>query len=120
MDTKRAQRVADSLLHEVAQILQKDVKDPRIGFVTLTGATVSPDLRVAKIYYTVLGEEQTRTASAQGLASARSFIRREVGQRLRLRVVPDVRFLYDDSLAQTLHLQEILEDLSHGSKEPDR
>jgi ribosome-binding factor A len=120
LDTKRAQRVADSLLHEAALILQKDVKDPRIGFVTLTGVKISPDLRVAKIYYTVLGAEENRKASAEGLASARSFIRREIGQRLRLRVVPDVRFLYDDSLARTLHLQEMLEDLSHGSEEPDR
>ncbi|MDW7711161.1 MAG: 30S ribosome-binding factor RbfA [Deferrisomatales bacterium] len=120
MDTKRAQRVADSLLHEAAQILQKDVKDPRIGFVTLTAARVSPDLRAAKIYYTVLGAEEHRKASAQGLASARSFIRRELGQRLRLRVVPDVRFVYDDALAQTLHVQELLEDLAHGSKESDR
>lgn len=120
MHTRRTERVADNLLHEVAQILQKDVKDPRIGFVTLTGVKVSPDLRVAKIYYTVLGEAVNRKASAEGLASARSFIRREIGQRLRLRVVPDVRFLYDESMEQTLHVQEMLEDLSHGSEEPDR
>lgn len=120
MHTRRTQRVADSLLHEVAQILQKDVKDPRIGFVTLTGAKVSPDLRVATVYYTVLGEEENRKASAQGLASARAFIRREVGQRLKLRLVPDVRFLHDDSMAQTLHVQELLEGLSHAPEEPDR
>jgi len=120
MQTRRTERVSDLLLHEIAQILQKDVKDPRIGFVTLTAVQVSADLRVATVRYTVLGEQANREACAQGLRSATPFIRREVGHRLRLRAVPDLRFAFDDAMEKTLHLQEMLEELSHGSDEPDR
>ncbi len=120
MQSRRTERVSDLLLHEIAQILQKDVKDPRVGFVTLTGVQVSADLRVAKVRYTVLGDETNREACVQGLRSATSFIRREVGRRLRLRAVPDLHFVFDDTLEKTLHLQEMLEELSHGPKEPDR
>lgn len=120
MKTRRTQRVADLILQEAAGILQKDVKDPRVGFVTLTAVVLSADLAVAKVYYTVLGEQANREASAHGLASAAPFVRREIGRRLRLRVVPEIRFLYDDTVEKTLHLQEMLEGLSHGPDESDR
>lgn len=120
MQTRRTQRVADLILQEAAGILQKDVKDPRVGFVTLTGVTVAADLRSAKIFYTVLGEEANREASARGLASATPFVRREIAHRLRLRAAPEIRFLYDDSIEKTLHLQEMLEEISHGPDESDR
>ncbi len=119
MESRRAHRVADLIRHEIAQILRKDVKDPRIGFVTLTDVEVSADLRVAKVYYTVLGDDSQRSETARGLQSAVTYIRREVGQRLRLKAVPEVRFLYDESLERGMRLQSVLEDLHHEPEEPD-
>lgn len=120
MDTKRTQRVADLLVHEVAHILQRDVKDPRVGFVTLTGAKVSPDLHYAWIYYTVLGEGAVREETRKGLDSARAFIRREVAPRLQLKSLPDIRFVYDDSVDRGFRLEELLQEIRHEPDEPDR
>lgn len=120
METRRTHRVADLIRHEVAQILQKDVKDPRIGFLTLTGVEVSPDLSVARVYYTVLGGPANREETAKGLHSATPFIRRELGHILRLRVVPELRFLYDEALERGFRLQETLEDIRHDSEDPHR
>lgn len=120
MDTKRSRRVADQILHEVAQILQREVKDPRVGFVTLTGAKVSPDLHYAWLFYTVLGEEATRDATRKGLESAAPFIRREIGQRLRLKTTPELRFSYDESVERGFRLEELFQGFRHESDETDR
>lgn len=120
MDTKRTQRVADLLVHEVARILQREVKDPRVGFVTLTGAKVSPDLHYAWIYYTVLGEGTVREDTKKGLDSATAFIRHEVAPRLRLRSMPDLRFVYDESVDRGLRLEELLQEIHHEPEETDR
>lgn len=120
MDTKRTQRVADLLVHEIARILQREVKDPRIGFVTLTGAKVSPDLHVAWVYYTVLGDAAARETSGKGLAAATPFIRHEVAPRLRLKVTPELRFVYDDSVDRGFRIEEILQGIRHEPDETDR
>lgn len=120
MESRRPQRVADLLLHEIAAILQKDVKDPRLRLVTLTRVVVSPDLRVARVYYSFLGGEADREQVPRGLKSAGSFIRREVGHRLRLRNVPELRFFYDEALEKGFRVQEILEDIGHEPEDPDR
>lgn len=120
MDNKRPQRVADQLLHEIAQAVQQDVKDPRIGFVTFTSAKVSPDLRVAWVYYTVLGDEQAREGTRRGLESATPFLRRAVGRALRLKTVPEIRFAYDEVVERGLRMEEILESIRDDSKPTDR
>jgi ribosome-binding factor A len=120
MDTKRTQRVADLLVHEVAQILQREVKDPRVGFVTLTGAKVSPDLHYAWIYYTVLGEGTAREDTKKGLASATPFIRREIAPRLRLKATPAIRFVYDEAVDRGFRLEELLQEIRHEPEETDR
>jgi len=120
MDTKRTQRVADLLLHEVARILQREVKDPRVGFVTLTGAKVSPDLHYASIYYTVLGDESARDDSRKGLDSAAAFIRRAIAPRLHLRATPDIRFIYDEAVDRGLRLEELLQEIRHEPEDTDR
>ncbi|MHB8766843.1 MAG: 30S ribosome-binding factor RbfA [Deferrisomatales bacterium] len=120
METRRSQRVADLLQEEIARILQREVKDPRIGFVTITAVRVSADLKVAKVYYTTLVADDQRNESAKGLTSAVPFIRHEVAHRLRLKTVPELRFLYDESLDRAFRIDEILEDSRHEPEDPDR
>jgi ribosome-binding factor A len=112
--------VADLILHEIARIIRTQVKDPRIGFVTFTAADVSPDLQHARVYYTVLGDESAREQTRRGLESATPFVRREIGQQLRIKAVPELRFLYDEALERGLRVREILEDIHHEPEEPDR
>lgn len=98
MEKLRSRRVADLLLSEISRILREDVKDPRIGFVTLTSAEVSSDLKNAKIYFSVFGEEASRIETEKGLNSAKPFIRREIARCLRLKTVPEIKFIYDELL----------------------
>ena len=120
MESRRPHRVADLLLHEIAWVLQREIKDPRIGFVTLTAVEMNPDLKVARVYYTVLGEQAQVEDTARGLESARSYIRRSVGKRLHLRAVPEIRFLYDASVERGLRTQMIIERITDEPEEPDR
>ena len=120
MDNKRPQRVADQLLHEIANAVQHDLKDPRVGFVTFTSARVSPDLRVAWIYYTVLGDETAREGTRRGLESATPFLRHAVGQALRLKAVPEIRFAYDEAVERGLRMEELLGSIRDEPKPTDR
>lgn len=108
MDYKRGKRVGDRIKEEVSDLLLRKVKDPRIGFVTITGVEVSQNLRLAKIYYSVLGPEEDRRLAAEGLASALGFIKRELGARLRLKYMPDVVFAYDPSIEHGDRIEQIL------------
>ncbi len=121
VEGRRPQRVADLVRHEVAAILQREVKDPRVGFVTVTDVEMSPDLRVARVFYSVLGESDQRRDTGQGLASASAYIRREVGRRLHLKVVPELRFVYDTSLERGLRIEAVIESMGNDEPEaPDR
>src|SRR5580704_16029135 len=97
--SSRPDRVADQLRAELAQLLVRDVDDPGIGFVTLTRVHVSPDLQSARVYYTVLGDETARRNTARALDRASTFLRRQIGSRLRLKRVPELAFTYDESIA---------------------
>ena len=88
-----------------------DVHDPGIGFVTLTRVQVSPDLQLARVFYTVLGDDKTRTSSARALERASPFLRRQVGARLHLRRTPELRFTYDESVAGQDRIEQILSGL---------
>ena len=74
------------------------MRDPRIGFITITGVKVSPDLRVAQVFYSMIGNEEQRKATQQGLEAAKGFVRREVTSRVKLRVSPEVFFTFDESV----------------------
>ena len=93
---------------EISDILLKDLKDPRIGFVTITKVAVSDDLRQAKVYYSVFGGEQEKEDSFQGLESATGYIKRELGRRMRLKYMPEITFFFDDSLEYGAHIEELL------------
>ena len=111
MAGKRAKRVGDMVLREIADVLMKKVRDPRVSGVTLSGVWMSKDLKYARIYYSVLGEDEEVQKAQQGLDSAKGFIRKEVGERLDLKYVPDIQFKHDPSLDKGDHLEKIFQKL---------
>src|SRR4051812_17296207 len=92
-------------------MLARDVRDPGIGFVTLTRVQVSPDLQVARVFYTVLGDEKARKNSNRALERAAPFLRRQIGSRLRLKRVPELRFQYDDATAGADRIDQIINEI---------
>jgi ribosome-binding factor A len=117
MRGKRSDKVGDQMREEISEILLKDLKDPRIGFVTITKVAVSDDLRQAKVYYSVFGGEQEKEDSFQGLESATGYIKRELGRRMRLKYMPEITFLFDDSLEYGAHIEELLRGVKDTGEE---
>ncbi len=111
---KRAARVGDQMAHEIADILMRKIKDPRIGFVTVTGVDVSDDLRNAKVFVSIYGGSKEDTL--KGLDSASAFIRSELGRRMRLRLVPEIIFRFDETVERGAHLMDILRDIKKEEK----
>lgn len=110
---KRAERLEPLIREAVSEILREEVSDPRVGFVSLTAVKLSDDLQNANIHVSVLGNDQARAAAMSGLKSATSFIRGELSQRLELRVTPQLRFFYDDSLARGSRVLGIMKKLEN-------
>lgn len=128
MSRDRATRVAHHIQEELGRILTRGLKDPRVGFVTITGVELSPDLRHARVYYSVMGTEEEKRQTAEGLDAAKGFLKREVARALSLRYVPELRFLYDDSaergariekLLREVRIQEAGEDTEGAAEEKD-
>jgi ribosome-binding factor A len=115
----RPDRVADQIRSELASILAREVHDPGIGFVTLTRVRVSPDLQSARVLYTTLGDEHARAASARALERAAPFLRRRIGSRLRLRRVPELTFIYDDSIEGQDRIERILNEIHSAGRNDD-
>jgi ribosome-binding factor A len=113
----RSDRVGDQILREISDLLLKKVKDPRLKGVTLTGVSVSRDLRRAYVYYSIFGEGEQKKQVQEGFESAKGYIRREIGERLQLRYVPDVQFRHDNSLEYGQKMERILEELSSAKDE---
>jgi len=111
MATSRPDRVGEAIRDELSQLLTRHVHDPGIGFITLTRVKVSADLQVARVYYTTLGDETARRETAKALKRAAPFVRRQLGQRIRLRRVPDIEFFYDESIARGDRIEQILQEL---------
>lgn len=112
VSTQRAQRVAETIHHEISQLLIRGLKDPRIGFVTITGVDVTPDLRSARVYYTVIGDDENRAASAAGLKSSVPYLRQQLGRVLRLRYVPELVFAYDSSVDYGNRIEKLLREVT--------
>ncbi len=111
MEGKRSEKVADLIHKEVSEMLMKTVKDPRIGFVTITRVAVSEDCRSAKVYFSVAGTLEERERSTQGLSSAKGYVRKELGRRIRLRYTPEIIFKFDPSIEYAIHIGEVLRHL---------
>jgi ribosome-binding factor A len=107
----RASRVGDMILKEVADLLMRKVRDPRVKGITITGAFVSKDLRHAKVYFSVIGEERDIRMAQTGLDSAKGFIKREIGLRMDLKYVPDILFKHDPSLEKGSQMEKLLQKI---------
>lgn len=117
MGQLRVEKVQELMKQEVSKMLLRDIKDPRIGFVTVTQVELTGDLREAKIYVSIMGSEQQTEDSWQGLQSALGFIRREIGRRIRLRFTPSISFALDKSLDYSAHIQELLNKINSEEKD---
>lgn len=111
MANTRPQKVAEQIRIELSQLLARDVHDPGIGFITLTKVSVTPDLQLARVYYTSLGDEKGLRETDKALRRALPFLRRQIAQRVRLRRVPEIEFFYDKSVAQHDRVEQILQEL---------
>ena len=112
---KRAERVSDQMKQEIADILMRKIKDPRIGFVTVTEVEVADDLRNAKVFVSVYGSE--KAATLKGLESASAYIRSELGRRMRMKFIPELLFRYDDSVERGAHINELLHEIQEKDEE---
>src|SRR5215467_14158834 len=107
----RPDRVADQIRSEVASLLAREVQDPGIGFVTITRVHVTPDIQLARVYYTALGDDMSRRTTSRALTRATPFLKRQIGSRLRLRRVPELEFIYDESIADQDRIEQLIKDL---------
>ena len=111
MEYQRSDRVGDLILEVIAELLRKDIRDPRVRAVTLTGVKVSKDLRHARVYFNLLGGQDQRAEVLAGLKSASGFIRSKVGKQLNLRFVPEIEFTYDETEDQAQKIDELLKQV---------
>jgi ribosome-binding factor A len=118
MPSTRADRVGDQIRSELALLIAREVHDPGVGFLTLTRVKVTPDLQLARVFYTSLGDDKAQRETARALQRAAPFLRRQLGQRVRLRRVPELEFFYDESIAQNDRIEQILQDLKAERHEP--
>jgi ribosome-binding factor A len=120
MQGSRPARVGDQIRAELAEILAREVKDPGIGFITITHVKVSADLQVARVYYTTLGDAKARQDTAKALERARPFLRRQIAERVRLRRAPELAFQYDESIGRQERIEALLEEIRGEPRaEPD-
>ncbi|WP_043933318.1 30S ribosome-binding factor RbfA [Bacillus sp. EB01] len=114
----RANRVGEQMKKELGDIIGRKIKDPRIGFVTVTDVQVTGDLQQATVYISVLGDEDQRENTLKGLAKAKGFIRSEIGNRIRLRKTPEIIFEFDESIDYGNRIETLLTKIHNEEKEP--
>lgn len=107
----RTGRVGEQIKKELSQLIQTEIKDPRIGFITVTGVDVTNDLSQAKVYLSVLGDDEQKADTLKGLEKASGFLRSELGKRIRLRHVPELIFKFDESIAYGSRIEKLLNEI---------
>jgi ribosome-binding factor A len=115
--SRRIERLNEQVRREVSDILRFEVKDPRVGIVTVTEAQVAPDLSIARVYVQPAGDENEKEAAFEGLLAASPFIRRELGKRMKTRTVPELRFEADRALEYGMHIEKLLKGIHKPSDE---
>ena len=119
MRFKRSQRIQELLLEEISKLLQSGLKDPRIGFTTLTRVEVSDNLKHAKVFVSVMGTEKEKSDTLEALKSAKGFIRNSLGKNLYLRYLPELEFKIDENAEHVEKITKIINDLhSESDSEP--
>lgn len=116
--SKRTQQVADEIQRILGDVIQYELKDPRVGFATVVGVDVSADLQHAKVRISVMGDDEQREETMAGLERAKGFMRRQVAQELRhLRMVPDLHLELDTSLDYSMHIDDVLRQVARERAE---
>lgn len=116
---KRSDRVGELIQVELADIIFREIKDPRIGIVTITGVKMTDDLKLARIYFVQMGQDTCDPATMKGLEQARSFLKRELGKRLKIRHIPDLIFTPDESFAYGSRIEKLLAEIGEEHAAPD-
>jgi ribosome-binding factor A len=117
----RIERVSSLMRHEISELLQRQVKDPRLSqFVAVTDVSLSADLKYAKVFVSCMGSEEEKKAMLNGLGAAANFLRNQLAKRLRLRRIPELNFEWDDSIERGDHLLQLMDKISteHSPEEP--
>lgn len=115
--SRRTNRVEEACREVLAEVLQREVKDPRVGFVTIKGVRLSPDLRHSKVYLSIMGEPDEVARSMAGLESARGYMRSALGKHLRIKNLPEIEFVLDNETEESLHLAEIIKQVEEELEE---
>jgi len=116
MASTRQRRVQELLVHEISEILRRELSDPRIGFVTVTGAEVTSDLRHARVFFSVLGDTTARDDTTTALNRAAGFVRSEFARRAQMRFVPEIKFEFDPSVERGARIEQLLEQVRQDEK----
>jgi ribosome-binding factor A len=111
MNYRRADRVADLIRMEIADVLLKEVSDPRVRLVSITGVKITDDLRSAKIFFVEMGKDECSPETEVGIRKATGFLKRELGKRLKLRYLPEITFIYDESFAYGSRIDRLLAEI---------
>ncbi|MGV3623365.1 MAG: 30S ribosome-binding factor RbfA [Archangium gephyra] len=112
MPSVRPERVGAEIQAAVAELLTRgDIHDPRVGFITITGVKVSPDLSVAQVFYSMMGTDEQKAQTQKGLDAAKTFVRREVTKKVKLRISPEVFFTFDGSLEEGDKIERLLKQV---------
>ncbi len=112
----RIDRINQTMKREISLIVHSEVKDPRLEFVSITQVEVSRDLQHARVFFSVLGDQSQAGKAEDGLNSAKGFIRKLVGQRIRMRFTPEIEFIYDRSIEYSARIEQTLEEIRHESE----
>ena len=115
MSRGRPQKVAEQIQRELSELLRTEVRDPRVGMVTLTSVDVSPDLSHAKVYFTML-DKNLLDGTTQGLQRAAGFLRSQLARRMKLYTTPELRFMYDESVERGDHLSRLIDSALHPKR----
>ncbi|MCX7174150.1 MAG: 30S ribosome-binding factor RbfA [Proteobacteria bacterium] len=119
-DFSRASRVAEQIRRELAELIQLELKDPRVSLVTLTDVEITADYTHAKVFYTSLAGAEHLPEIAQGLLRASSFLRRELGKRISIHHLPELHFVYDASVERGTYLSHLIDEAVHSGGEPQK
>lgn len=115
--TTRQEKIQGLLKEEISDILRREFKDPRLGFVTVTDAEITSDLRHARVFVSVLGTDEERSANMAILKRAENFVRQALGKRIHMKTLPEIEFKLDTSADKGIRIFELLEEIKHDSEE---
>ena len=120
MTSNRPAKLAGTLKKRISQIIQRELRDPRIGFITITDVDVTPDLRYVRVYFSVLGDEKAKKSAIIGLTRAAGYIRQLIAKDIKLRFVPEIVFKFDETLEQQQRIGELLEWIRREDEQGDK